>query len=344
MTVCMHSSKSVTRTKADEVFRMKIGVFITAILMVYLFSGTSYLHAQNSALEPDRMRSSYIMSPGDDVLIRAREAEEINEKTFKIDGDGMLNLPLVGKVRAAGLTIAALEQELTKKLAVYIRNPQVILTIANFRSDPVFFIGAFQKPGVYPLQGRKTLFEMMTTVGGLQQNANRRIKVTRRKEFGRIPLEQAIDVDANSSAVEITLGSLKQNIDPAEDLVLRPYDVVTAEKAEMIYVTGEVSKVGGYEVGDKDSVTLTQLVTLMGGFTPTAVPDEVKILRPVRNSGRRAEIPVNARSILEGNAPDFPLYPNDIVFVPRSKRNAVWKTLGIVATPLIPTLIWLVVR
>ena len=70
--------------------------------------------------------------------------------------------------------------------------PQVTVTVVQFSSEPLFFVGAFKAPGIYPLQGRRTLVEMMSSIGGLQPNASRRIKVTRRKEFGEIPLPNAV--------------------------------------------------------------------------------------------------------------------------------------------------------
>src|SRR5579862_9417855 len=53
-------------------------------------------------LPPDSIRPNYMLGPNDQILIRT-EAEEINEKPFRIDADGNLNLPLVGKIRAAGM-------------------------------------------------------------------------------------------------------------------------------------------------------------------------------------------------------------------------------------------------
>src|SRR5216684_721675 len=55
-------------------------------------------------LQPDAIRPNYTLGPNDQILVRAPEAEEINEKPFRIDADGNINLPLVGRVHAAGMT------------------------------------------------------------------------------------------------------------------------------------------------------------------------------------------------------------------------------------------------
>src|ERR1700732_1419130 len=55
-------------------------------------------------LPPDSIRPNYVLGPNDQILIRAPLVEEINEKPFRIDAEGDINLPLVGRIRAGGMT------------------------------------------------------------------------------------------------------------------------------------------------------------------------------------------------------------------------------------------------
>jgi polysaccharide export outer membrane protein len=294
----------------------------------------------------ERFRANYLLGPGDQILIRANEVEELGERPFRIDGDGYLNLPLLGRLKAGGRTVQQLEEELVRLLRTYVRQPQVIVTVVQFRSEPVFFVGAFKAPGIYPLQGRRTLVEMLSALGGLQPNASRRIKVTRRKEFGPIPLANAVETpDAQGVTVEISLGSLTENVNPAEDIVLQPFDVITVERAELIYVNGEVGRVGSFELNERESMSITQVITQAGGLTRDANPEKARILRPVLNTSRRAALPVNLKRVLEGKDRDLPLMPNDLLYVPRASG---WKkTLGrglLIGMPIVSTLIWVVIR
>src|SRR5207247_6229449 len=100
----------------------------------------------------DTVRPNYTLGPNDQILVRAPQAEEINDKPFRIDAEGNINMPMIGRVRAEGLTQQELEAELVKRLSVFVRQPQVIVNIVQFRSEPVFFVGAFRAPGIYPLQ------------------------------------------------------------------------------------------------------------------------------------------------------------------------------------------------
>jgi polysaccharide biosynthesis/export protein len=296
-------------------------------------------------LPPDTIRPNYVLGPNDQILIRAPEAEEIDNRPFRIDGDGNINLPLVGRIHAAGMSLQELEADLVKRLREYIRDPQVFVTVVQFRSEPVFFQGLFVKPGVYPLQGNRSLLEMLASVGGLQQNADRHIKITRHEEYGPIPLPDAIvDPQKKISTVEISIGSLSQNMNPAENILLQPYDQISASRAEPVYVNGEVSKVGGIELGERDSISILQVLTLSGGLAKDAKKNEVRILRPVEGTSRRAVIEVNVSELFDGKGLDIPLLPGDIVYVPRSYSRQFWTTFATVAIPILPYILYLVAK
>jgi polysaccharide export outer membrane protein len=296
-------------------------------------------------LPPDTVRPNYVLGPNDQILIRAPEAEEIDNRPFRIDGDGNINLPLVGHIHAAGMSLQEMEADLVKRLREYIREPQVFVTVVQFRSEPVFFVGLFVKPGIYPLQGNRTLMEMLSSVGGLQQNADRHIKVTRHEEYGPIPLPDAIvDSEKKVSTVEISLGSLTQNMNPAENILLQPYDVITVGRAEPVYVNGETLRVGGIELAERDSIPILQALTQSGGFTKDAKKDKVRILRQIEGTTRRYKIEVNVSELLDGKGFDVPLQPGDIVYVPHSYARQFWMTMQSVALPLLPYIIFLVAQ
>ena len=294
-----------------------------------------------AAMGTEAFRPNYELGISDQILIHAPDADEINEKPFRIEEDGTITLPLIGVVKASGVTIQQLEDTVKEKLKTYIRNPVVSITVVQFRSSPVFFIGDFMRPGIYALQGRHTLIEMLMSVGGLQATAARRIKVTRREEAGQLPLPGAtFDPDTKTSSVEISLAALSQNINPAEDIVLQPNDTITAGKVEQVYVQGAVGKNGGFEIGDKDYLSTLQLLSLAGGLAPDAEPEKARILRPVLNSTRRAEIPLDLTRVLETEGTDYPLLPNDVLYVPRRKPTSqMLGRLGLTATSIIPSLL-----
>lgn len=300
---------------------------------------------QNAANGPQAqpipsIRPDYVLGPNDQFIIRAPQADEINERPFRIDSDGFINLPLVGRIKAAGLTVQSLEAGLVARLKEFIREPQVIISMVQFRSEPVFFLGAFHVPGIYTLGGRRTLVEMLSSVGGLEPNASRRIRITRKAEYGPIPLPNALQsADGKTSTVEVSIESLTQNVNPEEDIVLKPYDIVHAERAERVYVSGEVGKVSAIELAERDSISITQALTEAGGFTQFAIRDHVRVLRPILGTTRRAEIDIDMKRVYEGKDIDFPLLPNDVLYVPRSGTRAVMVPTGTTFLASIPLLV-----
>jgi polysaccharide export outer membrane protein len=305
---------------------------------------------QTSAAPPpgtaqETVRPDYTFAANDQIQIRAPGMDEINEKPFRIDSEGFLNLPVVGRLKAGGLTQSQLEAELVKRLREFIVQPQVFVIPVQFHAAPVFFVGLFQHPQILTLQGRRTLLEMLTVVGGLQPNASQRIKVRRQAEYGVIPLPNAtMDSEKKYSVAEISMASLRESINPAEDIVLQPYDVVSVDRAELIYISGEVTKIGGIELGERSSMSITQALALSGGFTKDANRSKARVLRPVLNTNRRAEIDVDLNGIYEGKVNDFPLLPNDVLYISRSSRRTTLTVLGTVALSTLTPLVYLALK
>lgn len=294
------------------------------------------LNSQASTLSTS-VRPDYTLGTDDQIMIKAPQIAQMNERPFRVDADGFVTLPIVGRVRAGGLTVQAFEKELVARLREYVRDPQVFITLAQFRSEPIFLVGAFRAPGIYPLSGRRTLVEMLTVAGGLQPNASRRIKVTRRNDYGPVPLPNAIEnTEKKISTVEINLDDLSSNVSPEEDIVLQPYDIISVERAERVYVSGRVGKPVSIELGERNSISVGQALTEAGGFAPEAKRSEVRILRLISGTDRRAQILIDGDRLFAGKERDFPLLPNDILFVPDSKAMAILSRVGTGAVSSLP--------
>jgi len=329
----------------------RLGLIVLAAMAVAFDAGAQNPNAQQGTVVPgqqnlpnenQQIRPNYILGPNDQIMVRAQDIEELNEKVFRVEQDGTIVFPApIGQLKVQGMTVQELEGELVKRLLVTIRNPQVTILLIQTRSDVVFFDGYFQKPGIYPLEGKRTLVEMLSVVGGLQPTASHRLRLTRRTESGPIPLPSAIEhPEARVSTVEINMKVLRQSLNPAEDLVLAPFDTIFVDRAERIYVQGAVGKQGVIELEEKDSISMLQVLTLSGGVTPDANASKAYILRPVLDSARRAIVPIDLNKIMTARSNDFPLQANDILYVP--KTNAKWKTFGKALLIAIPSVFGIV--
>jgi polysaccharide export outer membrane protein len=271
----------------------------------------------------ERVLSHYVLGPGDQITIRALEIDEISDKPVRIETSGLINLPMAGRLKAGGLTVEQLETELVKRLKTFVQDPQVSVAISEFRSQPVSLLGSVSSPGVHQLQGRKTLFEVLSLAGGLKPDAGHSIKITRAKEYGRIPLPDARDDSTGRySVASVSVKSVIEARNPRENIPIMPNDVISVPRAEMVYVVGAVKKSGGFVLNERENITVLQALSLAEGADKTASTKQAKILRIAAGQTSRLEIPVNVKEILAGKAADVSMGADDILFVPSSAARS----------------------
>jgi len=113
----------------------------------------------------------------DDVLdVAVWNVAEL-QKTVPVRPDGKISLPLVNDVAAAGLTPMELREQLTKKMATFVQNPDVSVVVREIRSLKVSVIGQVRTPGRYDIKGPATVLDALALAGGLTEFAGRR-KIT----------------------------------------------------------------------------------------------------------------------------------------------------------------------
>ena len=284
---------------------------------------------QESTAKPSKPEkdAGYILGAGDQISVHVVGLDEINDKPTPVDLSGYIRLPLLGVLHVAGLTITQLEAQLTTSLRTYMLHPDVSISVSEFRSQPVSVIGAVRNPGIQQVQGRKTLLEMLSLAGGIDNvNAGSRVKITRRLEWGAIPVPGAKEDPTHQfSVAELSLKSLLSAKDPQNNILIKPNDVVSIPRADTVYVIGEVLKSGGFVLNDTEDVTVLQALSMAGGLDKYAHPQDAKLLRRSPGAAERTEIPVDLRKVLDGRTPDIPMQPEDILFVPNNvpKRAAI---------------------
>jgi polysaccharide export outer membrane protein len=170
---------------------MKLFRLRQSIAILLLAAPLCAAAADTAPLNGQQLRSSYVLGPDDQITVQALHIAEISDKPLRVDMSGFVRVPLAGRVRAAGQTVEQLERTLADRLRTYVQEPEVTVTVAEFRSQPVSVMGAVKTPGVYQLQGRKTLIEILSSSGGLEQDAGDRVRITRRREWGEIPVAGA---------------------------------------------------------------------------------------------------------------------------------------------------------
>lgn len=284
----------------------------------------------------------YTLGNGDQIVIQVTDLDDIPDKPLRVDPNGFIDLPLAGRVQAAGLSLEALKAELKTRLAKYITDPRISINLVASDSQPVSVLGEVNAPGVHQLTGSRRLLEVLSMSGGLKPDAGPVVIVTRQPQWGAInALGAHTDPVSGYSTVTFATDDLMSSRAPLSNIQLKPDDVVTVPRAELIYVVGNVRKAGGFQLSTHQTITLTKAISLAEGLTPDNAAGRARILRAVPDSnGTPREIPVDIGKIFAGKAPDVELYANDVLFVPHSgvkatSRRAIDAALGITTGLLI---------
>jgi len=109
--------------------------------------------------------------------------------------------------------------------------------------------------------------------------------------------------------------------------LVEAHDVITVEKADIVYVMGQVNRAGGFVLEGDQEISVLTAIAMAEGWSPEASPKNAVILRPSDNASRRRELEVNLVKIMRGEEEDLRLQPEDILFVPGSRTKKVLQTL-----------------
>ena len=127
-------------------------------------------------------QTDYTIGPQDVLTIMVYDQADLSGK-FPVDADGSLTFPLLGRVSAGGMTLRALEEDLRKRLADgYLRNPQVSVSIEQYKSQRIFVMGEVRAPGAYQLTGEMTIIEAIARAGSTTPQAADEVMIVRPRE------------------------------------------------------------------------------------------------------------------------------------------------------------------
>jgi polysaccharide biosynthesis/export protein len=275
---------------------------------------------------PAEARNDYILGPEDVLRIDVFQVPELSNLTVRVANDGTITVPLLGRLNAAGLTSAQLAHTLQSKWGEnYLQNPIVTVFVQEFHAKPVSVVGSVERPGLYYLTGPRTLVEMLSMAGGLAKRssgaAGPTVYVTRQQGFGNLQPVPGMQFVAPDK-VAIDIRKLLYSNETALNIPIHPLDIISVNKADIVYVTGRgVQKPGGFVLEDRDNVTVFQALAMAAGLGPNAAKHDARIIRQ-KADGSRVEIPVDLDKVLKGQAPDPVLAANDILFVPDSAQKA----------------------
>lgn len=264
------------------------------------------------AEEFSRKPETYLIGIGDVLMVTVwdhpeltipagsfRDAEEAGQQ---VGENGYLFYPYVGMVKAAGMTIATLRNELTEKLSTYIQDPQLDVRVVAFRSKRAYVVGEVQNPGIRPIVDiPMTIADAISLSGGLTPDA----------------YKSGVNVSRDGTVYEIDLKALYDYADGSQNMVLQHGDIVNVldRSQQKVFVMGEVRQPGSVEIIN-GHLNLSAALGEVGGVSQTSAnPSGIYVVRG--SSGDEPQIfhldAQYATSMLL--AERFALEAQDVVFV-----------------------------
>jgi polysaccharide export outer membrane protein len=249
----------------------------------------------------------YRIGPRDLLGISVWGQDDLS-RDYTVDHDGFVPFPLLGRVRAAGLTTKEMAARLTEHLGKdYLVDPQVIVTVKEYLSQKVQVLGAADKPGVYYLTGSTTLVEILSRAGGFASTTGKEVILVRDPEAS----------GGSNKALRLSLEKIQAG-DPAENILVRSQDIIILSRAQAYsyFVFGEVRKPGAYTL-DKET-NILEGITIAGGFTDKASPGRTRVIRSTPEGQQVIEVDINDILRRGKQARTVMLKENDVVVVPES--------------------------
>jgi polysaccharide biosynthesis/export protein len=246
---------------------------------------------------------------------------------FPVDSDGILSLPVLGKVKASEMSTKELERKLTTLLADgYIKRPQVSVSVQEFKSQRVFVTGEVLKPGPYALKVDRSLLALVSDIGGFGPNAGHEIVVIRPPVGTGSPVLPVAVAPSDPPApdappvsgpppaagmtfevpgAEVFRVSVQelQSGNPERNILLRAGDTVYVPRAAQVYISGSVARPG--PIRYQEGMTLLQALTVAGGVTERGSQKRAKVLRTVK--GKKEEVKIQLSDVVQ---------PEDTIIVP----------------------------
>ena len=235
-----------------------------------------------------------ILGPGDEVRMSVFGQPDM-DGTVYVGDDGTLSVPLAGRVQVGGLSPAqaALKVQTALREGQFLLDPHVTLAIVHSRSQQVAVLGQVHRPGIYPIESRTTLLELLAQAGGETEDGANTVYILRTTPAGAV---QRLAVNLR--------GLAETDVAPQAALItLDGADQVYVPQAPVFYVVGQVHAPGRFRLDPNMSVL--QAIARAGGVTNMGSMRRIVIKRRLPD-GRYRVIP--ARQTGE-------VRPNDVITV-----------------------------
>lgn len=254
--------------------------------------------------------------PGADYMIGAEDLLEIDvfqaeelKRTVRVSSQGYIGMPLIGQIKAKGLTPLEIEKEIARRLEKYLEEPLVTVYVKEYKAQKIGVIGAVTTPQVYAVSGQRYLLDMLSTAGGLTKEAGAICYILRPAGAGES------QGTSKTETIVIDLTELLEKGNIALNVPVFGGDVINVPEGGVFFVDGAVNKPGSFPIQEK--TTLMQALAMAGGVRFEAEKSNITVFRD-NGGGTREVVSADYDAIRESADKDLHIKENDIIIVPKS--------------------------
>ncbi|KAF3996298.1 polysaccharide export protein EpsE [Glaciimonas immobilis] len=260
-----------------------------------LFTALLTMLLLTSALSTICARAADIpLGPGDVLKIAVFGNPDLSLET-KVSEAGSITFPLIGHVDVGGLSASDAEKKISGLLigGKFLRTAQVNILVTELQSQQVSILGQVLHPGRYPINGTRTVTDMLAVAGGVGPDGGDTATIVRTR-------------NGKTKKQVINLVDMIHSADMTANLDLINGDMVYVDRAPKFYIYGQVQHPGGYRL--ERNMNVTQALSIGGGLTPRGTERGLRVKR----------LDANGKTETFSVKTDDELRSDDVVYVQES--------------------------
>lgn len=248
-----------------------------------------------------------VIAPRDKLSVTTVGEPIFSVQQATVDADGTFDFGHLGRIKAGGLTVRQLEEDIKTRLVTggFLSHPEVTIELIQSATKHVMVNGRVRNPTTVNFAGKMTVMEALVDAGSLTDDAGDHAFIIRGNPDGSLP---SADQMTTAAKTYVDLQKLIEDGDLSQNFTLNDGDYLYVEKAEPFTINGEVKSPGQYPA--HRGLTVQQAVALAGGLTDRGRDKGIKILRPTADPKKPQTIEVKNWSTEQ-------VKPGDTIIIPR---------------------------
>ena len=210
---------------------IKVFLIVTILLTVSCSGDAQKKKAENEiAVQELIMSDKEMISPppvvlgaGDKIKFSVWRHDDL-QRNAQIDPSGNISLPLVGSIKASGLTLPQLKEKIVIQLSKYFVDPQVDVSLEQLTSHNVYVLGEVTSPGAFVLDRNISALEAISKAEGFTEDANQEAVLLVRAKGGR----------AEVVALNLNIREMAKEGTAIQDIYMRNKDILYVPPANIV--------------------------------------------------------------------------------------------------------------